>query len=123
MCLEIIDATELEPDGVGYKVLKLNKKSFSSIIYRMRWRKNKWKSAREEFVNADEGGAYLSGFHIYTNLKDANREAKGFCYPVVIVQIEYRGAHTIGKQWGTKVVVAPKARLISVIKKVKNDFK
>jgi hypothetical protein len=136
MCLDYIDKAYLNPIDeewqIGYKVMVfygINEEyiyfpfhsilGFSGVIY------NKKYEVMQDFIivlerNDDIIAAYLSGFHIFTDIKSAQSYSKTLCLTknceqYIIVKVKYRKVTAIGRQSIYKCVVAREIKFVEII--------
>lgn len=114
MCLDTVISTDEEFDGVGYKVIKVD----NEIPY-LRWRPfkfNKWYTAKEQTLTANDKKEYTSGFHIFLSKKAAREYSASN-----LVLVSFKKAHTIGTQGGV-VVIARQIKIEKVLERYNHNL-
>jgi hypothetical protein len=118
MCLKRVDKEYYEKpkSGYGYKVyMGPGRELYPQFASdEGPYRKRKWLKAHEIVLCATDAHLYKSGFHIFTNKRNARRWLKGSVF-AVIHRIKYRGGHTLGHQNG-RVIVASEVMILEEIK-------
>lgn len=108
MCLRTIEK-QLMPDNrtkTGYKVFRITNRRGVHFEFDNSGndtcgplvRKNRWLKARQESIYYDVDHEYTTGFHIFTNKRDAKLWAKG-CGSEIVYKIWYRKARILGTQY------------------------
>lgn len=134
MCLTKIDNSNLEQfrNGKGYKVYHLHNKKLYSIFKTLEGASiifgqeecikplplHTEFTAKSRKIASQLTGDYDAGFHIFVDEKQARiyMEELGFCLNFVIVEVEYKNAHTMGiDQFDTLVVVAQKMTIKKIL--------
>jgi hypothetical protein len=126
MCLETREYTIPKETGFGYKVYdeRSNNGAYSWMYGWFHTRK--WYQAANTTTKETQldNRHYTCGFHIFTKLKEAERFAiEHASSPSFVMKVQYRGAHTIGKQYGNTAVVATEMKLIKRASQFKNGTK
>ena len=118
MCLEWIDREKPRPSGIGYKVYrKRGRFLYSEFFSGVRRPTRKWLGARwVEHTTACTDVVrqrYKPTWHILTSLQEAKRwavEAQKIWFKggakYVVRKVKYIGAHTMGKQSRSTIIVA-----------------
>src|SRR5574340_1191521 len=109
MCLDRVNrGVAPKSKGFGYKIIEKKNYSKSAAWYFAYYSPGKvrgiafrkWYTADEFQLNLDTPSlSYISGFHIYTKLSDAQRIFDSFfndSFLYSIVKVQYEGAHTGG---------------------------
>jgi hypothetical protein len=107
MCLRSIEKQSESDNRVrnGYKVFRVAQRGglhfefdhYGNSMYGPLIRKNRWLRARPTAIAYNIGLSYDTGFHIFTNKRDA-RIWMDKCNDEVIVRVSYRKARILGTQ-------------------------
>jgi len=128
MCLsKITKRMDVPTKGKGYKVFRryplMNgkpSKSYGGEFMGGKYKKNvKYTATLCAISSPWQYNGYVSGFHIFTNKKDAQTWTEGHRH-LLVVQVEYEDGHTVGTQElngknKLRVIVATKMKIIGEI--------
>lgn len=120
MCLDTIESRTPEPSGVGYKVFRINRYTehiYSEFIPNGPLKVGKWLKASQVILHCNiSNKCYKSGFHIFKNKSNIAFKLMSKKYfnsdICVIRKVKYRGATTLGQQYGLVVIVADEMKIL-----------
>lgn len=124
MCLDSLKGKLVQSSGIGYKVY-MKPCNYDEPGYRLyqgpRVKIGKWLIAKTIKLNTRDFSQYISGFHIFSQLRDALRFArvKRKSGSSIIMRVKYKYAHTVGVQWNKRVIVANKMKLDKKLYEIK----
>lgn len=111
MCLDRLTSGPDETEGIAYKVVRRNGKTFRPVLMGGRkLRRRRWESdAHDVSLHADSGVPYRTGFHLLTAKRAAQRVASALrcsyddiALRMCVVRVKYRRVSARGPQcvWG-----------------------
>jgi hypothetical protein len=122
VCLDTIDKKTRKKVRYGYKVFDIYYDKIEGTHYSFDgcsfgnkpYELNKWYKSTDGLIYTEDDKDYETGFHIFTNKKDAKKWQSVNCR--VIFKVELKNIVASGKQESLKCVVAKEMRILKEVK-------